>query len=860
MSLTSTQDLVELAAAHGSTKWVKQFIRDALPPLIEQALLPEAFAASFEQALQERNLLIPAQQKNYRSNLCQALKVIDENHPAYPLCQAAIALVSLTTEQYRELNDEQRGRLSDRETKFFTSQVAEQLVERATALLDSAEWSEVGAGLAVLIGRRISEILLSEFSLKSQWSLNFSEMAKKSDATELEIEIPTLAPAPKVFAAIQKLQSSLNIQDLKVESLTPKIAKQKVNSRFSHAIAGRCDQHFHDLIPTRSDRENLYSHIFRAVYATIAAHWFCPPTVPEHQFKAEIQGHFTIAQDGKKLPNFSARANYDDYAIGTQDGNRDGRLGVKLGQLPDLQVIEAFRKTPEPKPAETSIVPASIELTLETMRAFAARAVNLFIAHEPPDLAIAVLALTGQFPQMFTEYRWEEASKFSLWLETEQWEIPTLTAASQILSGIEKLSTISLPPQEVWIHRARDVFAGLLEIEDLTDLQAIYTQIAIYRFCPPTIQEAAFIEIIRGTVSQQISRASSERGIWLDQRNVMRLRMFQSPEFTQPMTSSDSNSSDPTSIAVNLDLLSEVCDIIGIDLNEDQGPEAAIEGLLLWVRDSIGSEVSAEPDESDRRPEPEQPEEKRLIEPETGANSVSVSLEQSVLYQAKTLALLSTQVELLQQQVQQLQSERDAANDLCRDAIAQVTQLRSASSSDLQQELDQLRQQNEHLKTKVQRLTTALLSETEVEQPIQQPVAVPLQTTQHYSSDVAVQAESPRQRQERAPSNSERGSRGNAIPKINRVIDAIIKHNQEQPDSSQRLRISIPIIKDIGEVLNAKYQPAIQQVLEARKSELEALHQQWMLGERHNRQVKNQEEIIHRIQQNLLNQSAAENH
>jgi hypothetical protein len=51
-----------------------------------------------------------------------------------------------------------------------------------------------------------------------------------------------------------------------------------------------------------------YTHIFRAVYATIAAHWYCPPSVPEHQFKAEIQGHFSITQEGKRLPNYSARS------------------------------------------------------------------------------------------------------------------------------------------------------------------------------------------------------------------------------------------------------------------------------------------------------------------------------------------------------------------------------------------------------------------------------------------------------------------------------------------------------------------------------------------------------------------------
>ncbi|MEO1211857.1 MAG: hypothetical protein AAFX78_20570, partial [Cyanobacteria bacterium J06638_20] len=89
-----------------------------------------------------------------------------------------------------------------------------------------------------------------------------------------------------------------------------------------------------------------------------AAHWYCPPNIPEHQFKAEIQGHFSITQEGKKLPNYSARSNYDDYAIGDGQGNRDGRLGIKLGQVEGLQMIEAFRSEPEPEPDEE---PDSIE-------------------------------------------------------------------------------------------------------------------------------------------------------------------------------------------------------------------------------------------------------------------------------------------------------------------------------------------------------------------------------------------------------------------------------------------------------------------------------------------------------------------
>jgi hypothetical protein len=82
--------------------------------------------------------------------------------------------------------------------------------------------------------------------------------------------------------------------------------------------------------------------------------------VPEHQFKAEIQGHFTITQDGKKLPNYAARSNYDDYAIGNGQGNRDGRLGIKLGQVPDLEVVEVFQQ-PRYHRTEAAITEESLE-------------------------------------------------------------------------------------------------------------------------------------------------------------------------------------------------------------------------------------------------------------------------------------------------------------------------------------------------------------------------------------------------------------------------------------------------------------------------------------------------------------------
>jgi Telomere resolvase len=328
----TTTDL-DRAATHVKTTWLKDFISEYFPKLDNAQISIEDFAAAVDRLLTDRALHDLKQQKNPRSNIVQALKSIDPNHPAIPL-------VSLTTDEYRDLNQAQQLKLSSRETRFITQTIP--LVDRATELLNSAEWSDIAAGLAFLIGRRIGEIMLSKFSLNTPWSLNFSEMSKKAIEHQITIEIPTLAPAAIVLKAIDKLKHTLSIDDLQLDSLTPTVAKKKVSDRYSQAVAEKCDRHYQDLLPVRSDRESLYTHVFRAAYAVISIHWYCPPHVPDYAFRAEILGHYTIGSNGEKLPDYKAGANYADYAIGSTDGNRDGRLGIKLGTFDDLQVLAAF--------------------------------------------------------------------------------------------------------------------------------------------------------------------------------------------------------------------------------------------------------------------------------------------------------------------------------------------------------------------------------------------------------------------------------------------------------------------------------------------------------------------------------------
>jgi hypothetical protein len=366
---TLQKNWLDLALTHVVTQWLKRSLQDLLPPLIAGEIESKVFAAEIDALLQSRNLVTLSQQKNPRSNVAQALKSIAPNHPA-------IALVSLAPDEYRLLNDAQLGKLGDTQPKYITSKAAQTVVDRATNLLSSAEWSDVSAGLAVLVGRRISEILLSDFAPKSAYSILFSGMAKKSSAeAAITIEIPTLAPADSVLAAIDRLQTGLKIEGLKLQSLSEKQAKQTVNRRYSEASADACDRCFADLVPKRQDKERLYNHLFRALYATIAAHWYCPSTVLEHNYKAEIQGHFTLSADGKKIPNYSARSHYDDYLIGYFDPNnqtwqRDGRLGLKL-EVEGVQVIEAFRQgqsDPHPELADSSTAAnANAEIEVEVM-------------------------------------------------------------------------------------------------------------------------------------------------------------------------------------------------------------------------------------------------------------------------------------------------------------------------------------------------------------------------------------------------------------------------------------------------------------------------------------------------------------
>lgn len=317
------------AVAKGKTLWLRTLLSERLPELDSPSVDYDAWFDSIIFVMESRGLVEPKQQKNFLTDIRNAIKVLNPQHPA-------LDVVKFDKATWTEINNTDSDAVATRTTKLLSDPDA--IVTRATSLLSSFHWSEIAAGLAVVTGRRCTEIIkTANFELKTKYSVTFSgSLKRRSEPVECVFEIPTLCPAQSVIQAISNLRHQLGDE---IQSLTPR----QVSGRYSRAVARECDRQFNQLVPPRDDGDNLYTHLFRAIYATIAAFWYCPPSVPEMEFRAAIQGHYQIRDETnpKLRRSLAAGRHYFDYKIGDGRGNLDGRLGIKLSDS-NVTVIEEF--------------------------------------------------------------------------------------------------------------------------------------------------------------------------------------------------------------------------------------------------------------------------------------------------------------------------------------------------------------------------------------------------------------------------------------------------------------------------------------------------------------------------------------
>jgi hypothetical protein len=340
----------------GKRGWLTKVLNESLLPSLAQLTdsdegreVAVQLGQSLRQQWAEHGLVALSQQQGLMDMTRRAIKdSLGEGH-------FSLEVIKFSTAEYVELNELKQRSVARRNEAVKQLINPDGIVATAVRLLDSPEWAEVAAGLAVLTGRRSSELLATGvFVPKSKWSVLFSgALKRKGELQKLHFEIPTLTTAQKVCGALDMIRQQL--------PQAASMSANAVNATFGSAVAAACDRHFAGVVPPRSGG-NLYTHLFRAVYATIATFWYCPPNVDPIEFRAAIQGHYAVldAQNSELRRSLAASRHYADFEIAdkviAQYGGK--RKGIKLGAA-GIRPIEMFEGVE--KDMEVSMVDEAVQ-------------------------------------------------------------------------------------------------------------------------------------------------------------------------------------------------------------------------------------------------------------------------------------------------------------------------------------------------------------------------------------------------------------------------------------------------------------------------------------------------------------------
>ena len=321
-------------------KWLQKLVDNhylpaiaSLPDTPEGRAEAQTWADWMKQKWADHGLKALKQQRNLMTEVRNAIKQrLGKDH-------FALESMNFSLEEWIQMNQSIDDQVANRNEHqiLLDPKAVNALVYRAVNLLTSREWADIAAGLAVLTGRRSAEIIATaEFTYKTPYSVIFTgALKRRGEVQQLSFEIPTLAQAKYVMKGLEKLREVVNAKAM---------STSEVNQKYSDAVARACDRHFADLVPQRTGKTNLYTHLFRSVYAAIATHWYCPPRIADIEYKAAIQGHFSILDETnpERRRTLISTRHYSDYKMGDGAGNIDGRQGIRLG-LRGVEVIEMFQ-------------------------------------------------------------------------------------------------------------------------------------------------------------------------------------------------------------------------------------------------------------------------------------------------------------------------------------------------------------------------------------------------------------------------------------------------------------------------------------------------------------------------------------
>lgn len=247
----------------------------------------------------------------------------------------ALRYMNFTEEEWVRIMGDSQERFHQRLEEQQLIQEPDVLVQRAKALLQGEQWYELALGLAIATGRRSTEILkTAKFYPKTLHTVTFEGQLKKRDFLMKPYEIPTLVPADLVLSAWERLRLLLDCSMLEYD---------EVNNRYGSVVRAFANERLRGLIPLRSSKEFVTTHLNRCVYGRLCVYYFAPSSVPDITYMATVYGHYWSegeVEDPQR--NYQSTLHYYDYMVGDGQGHVDRRQGIRLGE-PGVLVLEKFR-------------------------------------------------------------------------------------------------------------------------------------------------------------------------------------------------------------------------------------------------------------------------------------------------------------------------------------------------------------------------------------------------------------------------------------------------------------------------------------------------------------------------------------
>jgi telomere resolvase len=120
----------------------------------------------------------------------------------------ALKHLNFTAEEWAALNALSEAKLEERQRNQQLLEKPQVLVARAEQLLRSDRWDDLVTGLAVVSGRRLTELLKTgRFFPHTASTVIFDGQLKRRDLDLKPYEIPVLVPAEVVLSAWRKLRA-----------------------------------------------------------------------------------------------------------------------------------------------------------------------------------------------------------------------------------------------------------------------------------------------------------------------------------------------------------------------------------------------------------------------------------------------------------------------------------------------------------------------------------------------------------------------------------------------------------------------------------------------------------------------------